>query len=154
MMCCHWTIPNLVTVLISYILMNLTSKIPQILWTLLHIWTCNSNTTTRVKLHTRWYDKRDDFDFTIVNFPHLSSNIPSSPAHGVYISQLIRYSRACSHYNDFLARAKVLTQKLLRQQFLLSRLKSSFKKFYGQNHDLVDRYKSSVTSMMTDLFIN
>ena len=46
-------------------------------------------------LHTRLYDKRDDFDFNIVNFPHLSSNIPSSPAFGVYISQLIRYSRAC-----------------------------------------------------------
>ena len=55
------------------------------------------------ELHTRLYDKHDDFDFTIVNFPHLSSNIPSSPAYGVYISQLIRYSRACSHYNNFLA---------------------------------------------------
>ena len=28
------------------------------------------------KLHTWLYDKHDDFDFTIVNFPHLSSNIP------------------------------------------------------------------------------
>ena len=106
------------------------------------------------KLHTRLYDKCDDFDFTIVNFPHLSSNIPSSPAYGVYISQLVRYSRACSHYNDFLARAKVLTQRLLLQQFLLPMLKSSFKKFYGRHHDLVDRYKSSVRSMMTDIFIN
>ena len=39
------------------------------------------------KLSTRLYDKRDDFDFHIVNFPFLSSNIPSSPSHGVYISQ-------------------------------------------------------------------
>jgi hypothetical protein len=104
-------------------------------------------------LHTRLYDKRDDFDFAIVNFPHLTSNIPSSPAYGVYISQLIRYSRACSHYNDFLSRAKLLTTKLLRQQFLLPRLKSSFKKFYGRHHDLVDRYGLSVTSMMTDIFV-
>ena len=29
------------------------------------------------KLSTRLYDKRDDFDFHIVNFPYLSSNIPS-----------------------------------------------------------------------------
>ena len=102
------------------------------------------------KLHTRLYDKHDGFDSTIV----LSSNIPSSPAYGVYISQLILYSRACSHYSDFLARAKVLTQKLLGQQFLLPRLKSSFEKFCGRHHDLVDRYNSSVTSMMTDLFHN
>ena len=37
------------------------------------------------------YDKHDDFDFHIVNFPYLSSNIPESPAYGVFFSQLIRY---------------------------------------------------------------
>ena len=40
------------------------------------------------------YDKRDDFNFDIVNFPFLSSNIPQSPAYGVFVSQLIRYARA------------------------------------------------------------
>ena len=45
------------------------------------------------KLTTRLYDKRDDFNFPIVNFPFLSSNIPSAPAYGVYVSQLIRYSQ-------------------------------------------------------------
>ena len=49
------------------------------------------------KLSTRLYDKRDDFDFYIVNFPFLSSNIPSGPSYGLYISQLIRYARCCSH---------------------------------------------------------
>ena len=49
------------------------------------------------KLSTRLNDKRDDFDFHIVNFPYLSSNIPSGPSYGVYISQLIRYARCCSH---------------------------------------------------------
>ena len=44
------------------------------------------------KLSTRLYDKCDDFDFHIVNFPYLSSNIPSGPSYGVYISQLIRYA--------------------------------------------------------------
>ena len=32
------------------------------------------------KLPTKLYDKRDDFNFPIVNFPFLSSNIPSAPA--------------------------------------------------------------------------
>ena len=41
------------------------------------------------KYSTTIYDKRDDFNFRIVNFPHLISNIPSGPAYGVYISQLI-----------------------------------------------------------------
>ena len=38
------------------------------------------------RLYTKLYDKRDDFDFHIVNFPFLSSNIPSSPSYGIYIS--------------------------------------------------------------------
>ena len=41
----------------------------------------------------------------ITNFPFLSSNIPSSPAYGVFISQLIRYARACSSYECFILRA-------------------------------------------------
>jgi hypothetical protein len=45
------------------------------------------------QLTTQLYDKQNDLNFSIVNFPYLCSNIPSSPAHGVYISQLIRYAR-------------------------------------------------------------
>ena len=52
------------------------------------------------RLYTKLYHKRDDFDFHIVNFPFLLSNIPSSPSYGVYISQLIRYAKCCSYYDD------------------------------------------------------
>jgi hypothetical protein len=50
------------------------------------------------RLRTKLYDKRVNFNFPIVNFPFICSNIPASPAYGVYISQLIRYSRACGSY--------------------------------------------------------
>ena len=46
------------------------------------------------KFKTKLYDKRDDFTFLIFNLPFISSNIPASPAYVVYISQLMRYSRA------------------------------------------------------------
>ena len=39
------------------------------------------------QLSTKIYDKRDDFNFRIINFPNMCSNIPASPAYGVYISQ-------------------------------------------------------------------
>ena len=67
------------------------------------------------KLSTRLYDKRDDFDFHVVGFPYLSSNIPSGPSYGVYISQLIRYARCCSHYDDFRYRHRCLVDRLLSQ---------------------------------------
>ena len=38
------------------------------------------------------YDKRDDFDFDIVNFPFLDGDVPRRPSYGVYISQLIRFA--------------------------------------------------------------
>jgi hypothetical protein len=38
-----------------------------------------------------------------------------SPAYGVYISQLIRYTRACSAYENFSKRGQQLTQKLMLQ---------------------------------------
>ena len=69
------------------------------------------------KLTTRFYDKRDDFNFPIVNFPFLSSNIPSAPAYGVNVSQLIRFARACSNYQDFIEHGKVLTTRLLSQGY-------------------------------------
>jgi hypothetical protein len=47
------------------------------------------------RLRTKLYDKRDDFNFPIVKFPFICSNITAAPAYGVYISQLIRYSRTC-----------------------------------------------------------
>ena len=72
------------------------------------------------RLRTKLYDKRDDFNFPIVNFPFICSNIPAASAYGVYISQLIQYSRACGSYQDFLDRRLLLTRKLLNQGFLLS----------------------------------
>jgi hypothetical protein len=54
------------------------------------------------QLRTKLYDKRDYFNFPIVYFPFICSNIPAAPAYGVYISQLIYYSGACGSYQDFL----------------------------------------------------
>ena len=55
------------------------------------------------------YDKRDDSDFDIFNFPFLDGDVPRRPSYGVYISQLIRFARVCSHVDDFNTRNKCLT---------------------------------------------
>jgi hypothetical protein len=104
------------------------------------------------RLRTNLYDKRDDLNFPIVNVPFICSNIPAASAYGVYISQLIRYSRVCGSYPDILDNGLLLTRKLLNQTFLLVKLKSSLRKFYGRHHDLVDRYGISVSQMTTDMF--
>ena len=49
---------------------------------------------------TKIFDKRDDFDFDIVNFPFLDGDVPRSTSYGVNISQLIRFARVSSHVDD------------------------------------------------------
>jgi hypothetical protein len=56
------------------------------------------------RLRTKLYDKRDDFNFHIVNFPFIRSTIPTAHAIWVCISQMIGYSRACGSYHDSLDR--------------------------------------------------
>ena len=54
------------------------------------------------------YDKRDDFDFEIVNFPYLDGDVPRRASYGVYNSSLIRFARVSSHVTDFNTRNKSL----------------------------------------------
>ena len=77
---------------------------------------------------TKIYDKRDDFDFNIVNFPFLDGDVPSSTSYGVYISQLIRFARVSSHVDDFNTRDKVLIAKLLRQGYRYHKIRKAFLK--------------------------
>ena len=75
------------------------------------------------------YDKRDDFDFDIVNFPFLDGDVPRSTSYGVYSSQLIRFARVSSHVADFNARNKGLTAKRLQQGYRYHKLRKTFSKF-------------------------
>ena len=62
-------------------------------------------------------DKRDDFNFEIVNFPFHEGDVPRSPSYGVYIPQLICFASVCSNVDDFDNRNLFLTAKLLRQGY-------------------------------------
>jgi hypothetical protein len=107
---------------------------------------------TNGKITTQLYDKRDNFNFSVVNFPYLCSNIPVSPAYDVYISQLIRYARACSTYDQVLVRSSLLTNKLMLLGFQLNRLQAAFRKFYGRYRGLVCSYNLSLGHMLSDMF--
>ena len=99
---------------------------------------------------TKLYDKRDDFDFPIVNFPFISSNIPRAPAYGVYMSQLLRYARSCTFYEYFCDRHRLIAVKLLNQGYTIQGLEKSFNKFYGRHADDLTKYDTSRISMIRD----
>ena len=102
---------------------------------------CISNGTVFTKI----YDKRDDFDFDIVNFPFLDGDVPRRTSYGVYISQLIRFARASSNLNDFNYRYKALTAKLLRQGYRYFILRKGFSEILSQTQT---KYRVSLKTLL------
>ena len=105
--------------MITYTLYTLTNWISKIQSKPVYIRFLSRFFVTDGTFLTKLHDKRNDFDFHIVNLPEICSNIPESPAYGVYISQLIRYARACSSCVDFIDRGRQLTKKLVSQGYAL-----------------------------------
>ena len=97
---------------------------------------------------TKIYDKRDDFDFEIVNFPFLDGDVPCSTSYGVYISQLIRFARASSYVADFNTRNKLLAQKLHKQCYRYHKLRKTFSKSYRQYYDLISKFQIGLKSLL------
>ena len=98
---------------------------------------------------TRW------LHFSNSQLPIIGSNIPASPTYGVYISQRIRYSRACGQYKDFLDRAQLLTQKLFKQGLVAPRLKTSLQNFFWSSSQtlLTILILTLSTKVITTVFI-
>ena len=97
---------------------------------------------------TKIYDKRDDFDFDIVNFPFLEGDVPRLTSYGVYISQLIQFARVSSHVDDFNTRNKVLTAKLLRQNYRYHKIRKAFSNFYRRHFDIVSKYNVGLKTFL------
>ena len=94
------------------------------------------------------YDKRDDFDFEIVNFPFFDGDVPRAASYGVYISQLIRFARVSSHVTDFSTRNKLLSAKLLNQGYRYHKLRKAFSKFYRRHSDLFSKFNVGLKSLL------
>ena len=94
------------------------------------------------------YDKRDDFDSDIVNFPFLDGDVPRSTSYGVYISQLIRFARVCSHVAVFNAHNESLTAKLLQKGNRYYKLRKTFSKFYRRHYELVSKFNFGLKPLL------
>ena len=94
------------------------------------------------------YDKRDDFDFEIVNFPFIDGDVLCSTSYGVSILQLIRFARASSYVADFNTCNKLLTQILLKQGYWYHKLHKTFSKFYKPYYDLISKFQAGLKSLL------
>ena len=94
------------------------------------------------------YDKQDDFNFEIVNFPFLDGDVPRSPSYGVYISQFIRFARVCSNVDDFNNRNLFLTAKLFKQGYRYHKIQKAFSKFYHIHSTLIVKYNIRLKTLL------
>ena len=112
----------------------------------LHLSTANGFVSSKI------YDKRDDFDFDIVNFPFLDGtcNVPRRASYGVYISQLIRFARVCNHFEDFSALNKCVTTKLPQQGYRYQKLRKTFSKFYRKHYELISKFNVGLKTLLRE----
>ena len=52
-------------------------------------------------ISSKIYDKRDAFEFEIVNFLFLNGDVPRSPSYGMYSWQLIRFASVRFNVDGF-----------------------------------------------------
>ena len=86
---------------------------------------CISNGTVPTKI----YDKRDDFDFDIVNVPFLDGDVPRRTSYGVYISHLIRFARASSNLMTLTTIIKPLLPNCLGRAIVILNFVRRFRNF-------------------------
>ena len=108
----------------------------------LHLYISNGFVSSKI------YDKPDDFNFYIVNFPFVDGDVPRRPSYGVYISQLISFASVCSHVEDLNARNRCLIAKLLKQGCLYHKLSDAFAKFYLRHYELISEYNVGLKSLL------
>ena len=83
----------------------------------------------RGKYNFRSYDKRGDFTFDVINYPNLVSNIPNKPAYGVFMSQLVMFSRINCNSKYFKEDVKNVINKFHLQGFNKNVLLNKYKEF-------------------------
>ena len=81
----------------------------------------------------------------------MDGDVPRRPSYGVYISQLIRFARVCSHVEDLNARNKYLTAKLLKHGCRYHKFRKVFSKFYRRHYELISKFNVGLNSLLQGL---
>jgi len=91
------------------------------------------------------FDKRAEFPFRVLRYPHTDSLIPESIPYGVFTGQLYRYYRICTELTDFLRNSLVLVQTMREQGCSLQRLSKCFHAFVSSRPRL--RWRQTVAAI-------
>ena len=94
------------------------------------------------------FHKVDLFNFEVISFPFLDSNIPHRICYSTFFSQLIRFVRICSNVHGFAERVKLLWNKLLDREYDVNTLHTYFNKFLCQYSEEVMKYGHNIPDLL------
>ena len=103
------------------------------------------------KFSCKLFDKRDNFNFKIVQFQPIHNNQASAISYGVFNSQIIRFSRICSDIKHFKERVLNMFNELCRLGYKDKRLIYNYNKIV-RKHDLCWKYGISYSILLISCF--
>ena len=86
------------------------------------------------------YDKTRDFNFTVVKFSHISSNVPPNSIYQIFYSQLVRISQIITHRSTWIGRIKELVSACEEIGAEKHRLAEKFGGFCHKYQNLLWKY--------------
>ena len=96
---------------------------------------------------TSVYDKRDDFDFDIINFPDLRSNINQKMAYNVYKEEIRRYIKICNNSESLVDKCIQLENNLLKKEYSKRILFDNLANVIN-NTDMISKYGITATTFL------
>ena len=97
------------------------------------------------------FDKRDAFPFFIVRMPDLSGNIPKHIFYGSISAELLRIARATLLFDDFLPKAKTLSERMINQGATKSKISSTICKLFDKHPDAFSSFQKTTFQIKSDI---
>ena len=94
------------------------------------------------------FDKVDLFNFEVISFPYLESNVPSQICYKTFFSQLVRFANICSNFAGFAERVTFVFNKLLARKYDKELLERTFHKFVCQYSDIVLGFTPNIQHLL------
>ena len=96
------------------------------------------------EFHTKLFDKRDNFGFSIVKIPFYCPNVPSKLFYGSTRAELLRIFRATSKTRDLSCTCNQLLSRMLKQNGQMKKIKYSLIKTIQRHREVFNKYNKSI----------
>ena len=98
------------------------------------------------------FDKRDDFPFSIVRMPYISSNIPESIFYSAMVGEFLRIARSTLLFTDFLTKTRELIHRLKNQGAIQHTTIRHLRKIIQRHPDGFSHFKMETEEMLSQIF--